>query len=209
MASIDLTTIDSVKEAITLPDNNTDLDSQLPGLITQASQAIMNYCKREFAPVTVGATRRFKVDSYHVDFSPWDLQSVTTVALHPETTNPMILTAGQFMLKPINPQRGVYQSLDFSGFLVIISQTLMAFNYGLVDITGTWGFPSIPNDVQRAANITIGSWLTRTAPGSSGAYGIPTSSGAGANLFRNDWDIPWAACKLLGRYKRGSARWAI
>lgn len=215
MSASDLTTIDNVKEAIQLPDGYPNLDTTLPVMITQASKAIMKYCKRQFAPVTT-TTRRFRVDGYRVDFSPWDLQpGGITVTLHPETTQPLTLTDGtsggnaQYMMKPINPEEGVYQSVQFSGYLVIVSQTLMAFNYALVDVTGTWGFPTIPDDVIRATNITVGSWLTRSAPGATGAYGIPPMSTMGAPTFRNDWHIPWAAAKLLGEYRRGSARWAF
>lgn len=205
----DLTTLAAVKSAIQLPASDTDLDTLLPNLITEASVAIMDYCKREFAPVSTATTRRFKVDGYRVDFSPYDLETspTPTVRLHPETTTPLTLTTDQYSLSPVSPQRGVYQSIQFSGYLSIVSQTLMAFNYALVDVTGTWGFASVPVPVRRACNITVGSWLTRTAPGASAQYGVPMASGAGATTFRNDWDIPWAACKLLGRYRRGSARW--
>jgi len=209
VASYDLTTVDAVKEMIQLPSDNVDLDAILPGMISQASKAIMHYCKREFAPVTASATRRFRVDGYRVDLSPYDLQSATAVTLHPETSTPVVLTSSQYMLKPINPERGVYTSIQFSGFLVIISQTLIQFDFALLDITGTWGFASIPDDVVRAANITIASWITRSAPGASGGYGIPAMSTMGATTYRNDWHIPWAAAKLLGEFKRGSARWAF
>lgn len=204
----DLTTIDAVKTAMQISGGDTSFDDILPGYITQASVAIMEYCKREFAPV-VTTTRRFKVDNYRCELSPYDLQSASAVVLHPETSSPYSLVSGQYMLKPINPVRGVYTSIQFSGFLVIISQTLMQFDFALVDITGTWGFPSIPEDVKRATTITVASWLTRSAPGASGQYAIPAMVGVGAQMYRNDWHIPWAAVKLLGEYKRGSARWAF
>lgn len=209
MATYDLTTIDAVKEAITLPDNDTDLDTTLPNLISQASLAIMEWTKREFAPVTIEA-RTFQLDGYHVDFSPGDLQSATQVRLHPETTSPTVLGSGQYMLKPVGAARGMYTSMDLSNYLAITSNTMFQFGYAIIEVTGTWGFPSVPNDVVRACNVTVASWLTRSAPGSSGAYGIPASSAAGATTFRNDWHIPWAACKLLSPYKRGSARvWGL
>ena len=207
----DLTTVDAVKDTIQLPDGDSDLDVLIPEYISQASTVIMEYCEREFAPLVTNVTRRFKVDGYRVDFSPYDLnaQTVPTITLHPETVQPVILSTNQYMLKPINPQRGVYQSIQFSGYLVIISQTLIMFNYALVDITGDWGFSTVPDAVQRATNITVASWLTRTAPGASGPYGIPGMIGTGAQTYRNDWHIPWAAVKILGKYKRGSARWAF
>lgn len=210
----DLTTVEKVKAAIQLPDSNTDLDELIPDFITEASVMIMDEYKREFAPVAIGVTRRFKVDGYRIELSPYDLQSATSVLLHPETVNPLELTSDfsgssnlQYILKPINPVRGVYQTLQLSGYLIVVSQTLMAFNFALMDITGTWGFPSIPEDVTRACNITVGSWLTRTAPGASAGYGIPAGAGQGAIMHGNDWHIPWAAKKILGHYKRGSSRW--
>lgn len=214
MTSGDLTTVDAVKNGIQLPSGNVDLDALLPDFITQASKIIMDYTRREFAPVSTGLTRRFAVNGYKVDFSPWDLQSATAVSLHPETTEPIILSSGagfsnaQYMLKPVNPSRGVYQSLQFSGYLVIVSQTLMQFGFALLDVTGTWGFPSVPEDVERACILTVGSWVTRTMPGASTPYGIPPGSAQGAIMHGNNWDLPWAAKNILGRYRRGSSRWA-
>jgi len=208
VAAYDLTTVDAIKETITLPDSNDNLDAIIPTLISQASKAIMHWCKREFAP-SATATRRFKVDSYHIDLSPYDLQSVTTVVLHPEQSSPQTLTSGYYMLKPIGAERGVYTSIDLSQYLAITSQTMMMFGYALMDITGTWGFASVPDDVVRACNITVGSWLTRSAPAGSGTYGVPANAAMGATLFRNDWAIPWAARNLLGPFKRGSSRWPV
>ena len=212
----DLTTVEAVKEHIQLPDTDTELDELIPDFITQASVLIMNEYKREFAPVSTDTTRRFKVDGYRVDFSPYDLQSATLVQLHPETNEPIVLVDGSlggmsqsYMLKPINPQRGVYQSLQLGGYLVIVSQTLMQFNFALIDVTGTWGFAEVPEDVARACNMTVGSWLTRTAPGLASSYGVPATSGQGAILQSPDWHIPWAAKRILGNYKRGSGRWVF
>lgn len=218
MAAIDLCTVDDVKNVIQLPDAVDNLDVLIPEYITQSSRVIINYCKRQFAPTETQVTKRFKVDAYRVDFSPWDLRADSTsfqVKLHPETNAPLVLTDGsnfgnaQYMFKPVHPERGLYQSLQFSGFLVIVSQTLMAFNYALVDITGDWGFPTIPEDVNRACAITVGSWLTRSAPGVSAPWGIPAAAGTGAISRSNDWHIPWAAKRILGAYRRGSARWAF
>jgi hypothetical protein len=213
----DLTTVDNVKAFLALPEGNDELDSLIPDFITEASVIIGLNTKRQFAPVEVDATHRFRVDDYRVDFSPFDLQTATQVLLHPETDEPISLydasvggaSSEAYMLKPISPQRGVYQSLQFSGFMIIVSQLLMEFNYALLDVTGTWGFPEIPPDITRACNMTVASWLTRTAPASTASYGIPQMSGQGAMLHGSDWDIPWAAHKIIGRYKRGSARWAF
>lgn len=212
MANYDLVTVEQVKEALELPSADVDLDQLLPDYITQASRVILDYTKREFAPASTVATRRFKVIGYKVDLAPYDLQSATQVALHPETDSPTILVAGAntgYTLQPVSPERGVYQSIQLSGYLIIISQTLMAFGYALMDVTGTWGFPTVPGPVQRACIETVGSWVTRTMPGASNTgYGIPASSSAGMTTFRNDWHIPWSAKKKLDPYKRASARWA-
>lgn len=217
MAAIDLCTVADVKEGIQLPSTELNLDALIPEYITQASRAIINHCKRQFLPVQLNTTKRFMVTSYRCDFSPWDLRvtgMTPIVTLHPETVNPYVLTPqtattnAQYIFKPVNPERGVYQSLQFSGFLVIVSMTLMAFNFALVDITGDWGFPSVPEDVNRACVITVGSWLTRTAPGASGAWGVPAQASMGAMPRVSDWHIPYSAKKLLGEYRRGSSRWA-
>lgn len=228
MASpIDLCTYDDVLNTLQTPDASvpaTNYPELIPEYITEASRAIMGHTRREFR-TEIGTlqanglydgigTRRFKVNGYRIDFGAWDLQAnhadnSYTVALHPETTEPMILTSYAstgYTFQPVNPQHGVYTALQFSGYLVIVSQTLMAYNYALVDITGPWGWPSVPEDVNRACRLTVASWLTRTAPGAS-QYGIPPGLATGAMPRGSDWDIPWAAKKLLGRYTRGSKRW--
>lgn len=210
MASGDLTTLDAVKTAIDLPDQDTDLDQLLPDLITQASQAIMNWCKREFAPNGTVATRRFRMEHYNIDLSPYDLQSATTVTLHPsDDTATTVLDTTDYKLKPVSYQHGVYTSLQISGYVAVVSQNQMKYGWTDIDIAGTWGFPEIPDAVIRAANVTVASWVTRTAPGVSSAYGIPTSGAMGATTFRADWHIPFAAMKLLSPYRRGSSKWVL
>jgi len=221
----DLCTEDAVKEAIRLPGSNSELESLIPDYISSASYAILNLCNREFICQdtsgdndTGNLTRRFKVEGYRVDFSPYDLQYSTKVLLHPEQPDATVeltnainnaSTTMSYILKPVSPARGVYQSLQFSGFLVIVSQTLMQYGYALVDVTGKWGFPTIPPDISRAAVLTVASWLTRTSQGGSTTYGIPAGSAQGAAVFRNDWHIPWAAKKLIEQYTRGSDRWSF
>lgn len=212
MAGVDLCTPDDVREAIKSPLSSTELDDLIPIYITQASLVIMNWCNREFAPITTNATRRFRVSGYRVDLSPYDLQPspAPVVSLHPESTQPVTLVANdQYMFKPINPHRGVYQSLQFSGFMVIISQTLTRYDFALVDVTGTWGFTAVPEDVERACVTTVSSWLTRTAPGAQTPYGAPMGVGQGVTSYVGNWHIPWVAKCILGQYKRGSARWSF
>ncbi len=68
-------------------------------------------------------------------------------------------------------------------------------------MTGTWGFPSIPDDVTRATVVTVMSWADRSVS----AYGVQ-EMGDGGRMMTPDiaggLSIPNAAKRLLEPYKR-------
>lgn len=199
----DLCTLTDVRVALEIPATDTSRDPLISSLITAASGAIMLECEREFAPVTASATRRFRIDSWVMSLAPYDLRTVSSFVLHPESSSPITLTAGtDYNLEPVTSKTGTYTSVQFSAYLASLpsSQTAFSFGYALCDITGAWGFASVPEDVQRACVITVASWLRKDV---SALVGPELDLGGGiAPAFAPTMEIPHAAMALLSPYYR-------
>ncbi len=58
---------------------DTGQDALIATLITNASDAIMRFCDREFAPTSAGVTRTFEFpwEGEFVSLAPYDLRAVT------------------------------------------------------------------------------------------------------------------------------------
>jgi len=199
MAAGDLVTRAEVRTALELPASDTTRDALIDSLISTYSYAVMDEVDREFAPITgsVGTpeTRRFRLSfgEYRLDLAPYDLATISTVTLHPESTAPVALdVTRQYQGHPIVKQDGVYTSIQFSSIMtgVFTSQTAINFGYVLVDVSGVWGFPSVPNPVKQATIIAVTSAMRRDItqfdlsideggsirPDSVGTFGLPPAS---------------------------------
>jgi hypothetical protein len=200
----DLCTLADVRASLEIPTADTSRDALIATLITAASEAILNETDREFAPVTASATRRFRVDGRQVSLAPFDLRTVSAATMNPETSSPTTLTVtSDYQLLPIGAPSGTYTSLELSGFLASLyaSNTLYAFGYALLDITGAWGFATVPLDVNRACVITVGSWLRKDVATMFGPGEIGLAGGI-APSFPATLEIPRAALYLLGPFYR-------
>ncbi len=160
----DLITLDRLLDALNklLVDMEPQEVEKYQAAIRSASAAVRAYTDRDFTPnaSAVATTRTFEYDdSGYVDID--DCREVTSVSV----TFPQ----GGF---PIYLQTSQWQALPFQGAvkdtLVIYSATFhaqsreMGFTYNLdryegalampprVEITATWGWPEIPEDVQQA-----------------------------------------------------------
>lgn len=200
----DLCALSDVRTALELPGTDTSRDPLISTLITQASKAIMNDTGREFAPATASATRRFRVDRFKVDLEPYDLRSATTVTLHPESSSPVVLSANtDYQLTPIGAPSGTYTSVKLSASLAAIgsSTTAFQFGYALLDIAGAWGFATVPVDVQRAAILTVSSWLRRDVMSFALSSDIELGRGL-APALPSGFAIPADARRLLQPFQR-------
>jgi hypothetical protein len=169
----------------------------IQSLITAASDAIMDEVDREFAPATT-ATRRINVGGYAVSLAPYDLRSVTTLTLHPETTSPQTLVAGtDYELLPVGAPSGTYSSLRLSSYLWLAGDTAYRMGHSLIDVNGAWGFATVPNVVNRACVLTVLSWIRRdiSALGLSNEF---DSAAAQPTAF----GIPYEARRLLTPFYR-------
>lgn len=209
MAAIDLCTLSDVRGELELPASDTTRDTLISSVITACSRAIHTYCQREFKTETNGSTtRRFKVPNlaYVVDLAPFDLRSVTTVTIHPESSSATTLTAWtEYQLAPLTLV-DTYQQIRISPWVaqMHVGDTPRRFGYTIVDVTSTtWGFASVPDDVKRAAIITVCANIDRRID----AYDIGAmdmvNSDIGLQPARNaTFSIPTPAMALLGPYRR-------
>jgi hypothetical protein len=203
MATIDLCTTADVRTALEL--TSTDSDTLIGDLITAASRAILNRCQRELTPKTSDATRRFRVEGYRVELAPYDLRSATTVTLHPESDTPQTLTTDEgYSLQPVNGASlgGTFLSLLLAIDVSLESTYRYRFGHALLDIEGAWGCfdtADVPEELQRACIITVGSWLDRAVA----AYGISMDDARDPRPDRaSTWAIPAAAYRLLQPWDR-------
>jgi hypothetical protein len=198
----DLCTLANVREALEVPTADTSRDALVGTLITAASVAIMQDTGREFAPSTSSATRRIQVDGYMVSLEPYDLRTVSTMTLHPESSSPITLGTADYQLVPAVSADGVYQAVAISRYQVLLSDTAFKFGYALLDIAGAWGFTSVPLDVTRACVETVKTWLRADV----GEFGLADMVEAGPTLNpRSAFPIPFKAWAFLAPYRRLSS----
>jgi hypothetical protein len=186
----DLTTLANVREFLRLTDaTQNDMDALLSSFITQASDAIKDYCGREFKALSTASQAR--VFEYRGNgmlyFAPYDLQTCTSIVIDTHTTNPTTLTANEdYYLKPRNKDAGVWEGIELVGFEPASRSSLNVRRpWREVTVTGVWGFPTVPDAVRLACNQLV-AWLYRqhsTVPGNDlaaqgdryGAVLMPTS----------------------------------
>src|SRR5262245_23155743 len=205
MAAQDLCTLSDVRQALELPSSDTSRDTLISSYITRASETIMNETDREFAPVTASATRRFRVDGCLLSLAPYDLRTVATFTLNPESTSPQVLVAGtDYELLPVGSPSGTFTSVRFSGLLTSLyaSQTVFSMGHALCDISGAWGFAAVPEDIKQAAILTTSSWLRRDVTALALAADAVSEGRLLAPSIPSSFSIPRDAERLLDPFYR-------
>jgi hypothetical protein len=198
----DLCTLADVKLAVGIPTLTTTSDTLINALIPEVTRAFKSRFQREFAPPSGNPlTRRFRVDGNIVDLAPYDLQAVSGagVVLDPAGTPTTLVVLTDYKLKPEPTMSGTYYKLHLAQSRYLWSQTVMDYGYAEVDITGTWGFASVPVDVNRAAALTVGAWMDR---GSDVIAQMDNNVRPDGSTFASSWAIPTAAYRLMQPYIR-------
>lgn len=211
MAAADLVTLAQVRAELELPAADTTRDSLISTVITQASRAINSAVQREFVCEVSQASqvqRDFRLDygAYWLDLAPFDLHALTTtdVIIHPDLPEEETLTKGtEWITEPVGT-RWSYESVRFNTTIDLHnSEYTRNFGHTLVRVTSRhWGFEVVPEDVQRAAIITVASNIDRRVD----AFGFNTElSDPDMGISPNraiTFTIPTAALSLLAPYRR-------
>lgn len=213
MAAVDLCTTNDVKAELEIT-SDTSRDTLIAAVVTGVSRAITTMCEREFVCEVSQAqnvVRKFKVDygSYLVDLAPYDLHDHTTlgVTIHPDEPEEYALLDGEFTWEPFGA-RWTYQTIRISGDLANLHNSEFTRNFGYTKVNVSarhWGFSSVPEDVKRAAIISVCANIDRRLD----AYGLAANDlvdmDAGIRPARQPaFSIPMAALVLLNPYRRYS-----
>lgn len=215
MAQGDLVSLAEVREHLQMPTAETEQDAVIQSLITRVSKAITRQYRREFVPPNPNppaAPRRLKVPYellsdrlgrarfYRCELGPYDLQSATSVRLHPETASPTTLVAGtDFVFEPVvKDPEGVFTWVRLSAWVPIFSTTAQRFGFAYLDIDGTWGFPAVPDDVKEACILAVVMHIRGEVQGFGSAL-QPNSLGSDVNAAEA---LPPGVRGLLAPYRR-------
>jgi hypothetical protein len=164
----DLITLTELKNALGVDLLDTDLDAKYTLAIKNASAAVREYADRSFDLTTVTSTRVYEYDGSGV-LEIEDATTVTTVlldgiALQPSeyAVEPYGKTVLNWIFLPENrlrtdPAMGFAYNLDTLWWKAIT-------NIHLVSVTGTWGWPAIPDTVKQATIWTAAAFAENVRP---------------------------------------------
>jgi hypothetical protein len=203
---VDLTDLDAVRVFLQKEDINTDQDDIIQALITAASRAIAERFQREFVDSGAGATRKFLVEDLapywieagNVDLAPYDLNAGNpiTVKIDPQDGGGITLTEWtDYVLKPLPTKHGVYMRIELLGPLPVDPNWRRGRNRA-ISVTGTWGFPEIPEDVQHWTNVVIATWLRKDVAAFSNVFHLDEGQVERASM------LPGGAMAGLAHYGR-------
>ncbi len=177
-----------------------DDDTYLELLVNAYSDAIRDYCEREFKPQVAAETRRFRYNgSGLLSLAPYDLRTVTAITMNADlpTASQTVLSAGSatteadYRLEP--PQKTLL------GTYLALTLPLNRYTNSEVSVAGAWGAATIPASIELACLIAV-----RDAYPTAGGGGLSSpfdgdDPGAGDSSVSS---LPQAARALLGPYKR-------
>ena len=175
---------------------DTEQDPIIESLIDRASEAIINYCGREFAPAAAATKRTFRYRGGNMlDLAPYDLQSATLVEIDTETSSPTTLVADDdYTFEPFPARDGVYQWMEIPNHTVDAGCHAKGFRE--VEITGTWGYAAVPADVKHAAIVTVVTWMRNDVAAFSTTFNLDE------NRVERPEALPSSVRGTLAGYKR-------
>lgn len=204
LATDALVTLAQAKQEIGQLDNDPTTNDALTGLVNASTAAVMEYAQREFKTITTGSTvRTFSIlpgtTGGYVDFGRFDAQSVTVVQVDTQLAAPTTLAATDYQLVPPEKWRGVYTGLIVTGSSFPLAASGMNMIHTAA-VTGTWGWPSVPADVQRACLVTIAMWYRHEQAALSSSF----QSEQDTTFTPRVVSLPFGARALLAPYRRPS-----
>jgi hypothetical protein len=210
----DLITLDRLLDALNkvLVDLEPQEVDKYNGAIKSASAAVRAYTDRDFTLNTsaVASPRNFEYDdSGFIDID--DAQSVTAVQIvFPYGGAPVALTTTQWARYPQSSRHPVFDSLLIYSPMFYGMSREMGFTYNLdrfegpmgppptVAVTGVWGWPEIPEDVQQATVWTAAAFAEDARQVTSESI---DSFSRSMNVVQPS-AIPLRARELLDEYRR-------
>jgi hypothetical protein len=191
-----LTTVDAVKQEI--EDTSTEDDDLIERLIVAASAAVIRYTGRNFAPFQPTATARTFLIGDEGTVLIDDLgEAPTAISLnYPDGSAYGSATDldADFIYLPYN-RTGIPITT------IRLGATLGAWPAGsTVTVTGRWGWPEVPPDVEHATILVVREWLAK----SDAEWGLPTditAAGIDTSGSPTRFRFPMAAKQILDQYR--------
>lgn len=135
-------------------------DLTIDNAIGAVSRGIDNFTKRRFWQTAAATNRVFdSCDGWQLDID--DATAVTQVATDTDSDGVFetVWAATDYQLLPLNPAAAPepepYTLIRATGTLTFPRPTSVTSRLGLVQVTGTWGWPSIPDPVFQATLILV------------------------------------------------------
>jgi hypothetical protein len=165
-------------------------DEMIQEAITAASALLAVTYEREWvAPTPATLTRRFPVVDGVIDLAPHDARSIDSIVLDPDGAGTPVAPS-DIQALPLPSVHGVTTHLE----LVDTPPATVA------DVTGTWGFATVPVIVRRACIETVRA-MTRADPGRYGA-GMSDDARPGDAAPPGAYAIPPVVRQWLDPFRR-------
>lgn len=145
-------TLEQFKEAVTIADTVDDADLQRA--IDAASQWIDSYTGRSFGPSSGPEARLFTAVNANY-LHTGDVQSVSVVAIDREGDGSFstLLEVDEYRLYPLNGNYTEIRLTSSASYLFVVGE--------LVQVTGAWGFGSVPATVEQACILLANRYFHR------------------------------------------------
>lgn len=213
----DILTLEEYKtlSGITTTKNDAKYSANLPAV----SQAITMFTGRDFSTSPVTEARQFQYDeSGYLDID--DASDITQVkALVPWGTDYTFTDDEWYPQPPRRDDATMYWYVVLTGWVfgaspemgfmrnadVLAAEGRWRSKPIMIEITATWGWPTVPPDVKMAAKWTLDDWIARRPETAGAAEAIESFSRnyAGGRLGEAvAWAIPMRARDLLVAYTK-------
>lgn len=171
MADIDLTTLDAVRLVLQKKPGEIAQDDVLQAFITRASGLIMRETEREFRPLTDAEGRVFSYRGGRmIDLAPYDLRAATSVVMRLNGTDQTLSADDDYDLRPLPAADGVYRWIQLRRSRIF--DRMAERREGTVTVTGDWGFPAVPPEVEHFCVMTVVIWARRDVQAFSATYNL-------------------------------------
>lgn len=190
-----LVTLDQIREHALLQEAQDAQDDLLESLASRASVQVERYTQRQFTKQTNGGDKTYRYEGGGMlSLVPYDARTITTVKI-----DDVELGATRWQALPVGKPDGVFTDVELRG----VSPTPKASGHDydpsrVVTVTGTWGFDSVPDDVEEAVILTV-LHLWRHFAAAYTASGIGSEQDVQTDGRRA---LPFAAVEMLRPYRR-------
>jgi hypothetical protein len=194
-----LVTVAQVRAYLQKPSGDTAQDSLIADIIVRASQLILDHTGREFVLWDGGSNPRTRV---HEIRGYWRTRVIPVGDMAAAPTAVVVQDEDGVALQTLDVSTDiearplVRRSYEPITGLYLRSGVHRMDPYYRLSVTGTYGFPAVPADVQQAAIITVGTWLRRDVSAFSQTFALDEAR------IERPQALPQAAVRMLDVWKR-------